>query len=436
MKTTTDNKSNLSATDSLDSKVISEPSFLDRFYSKLIVDTLVSMKKGYLFLTLPDGSKVDNGSHDRSFTCHIEINSYNFFRRCIAFGAIGFAESYMEAEWSSDNLVDVIRWFILNGDQSTVMDGSERKKLFLDLFNVFNRIGHRLRDNTRAMSKKNIEEHYDLSNELFKLFLDESMTYSSAIFSPGDYDLARAQVRKYESLARALYLESGDHVLEIGCGWGGFACYLARHYGVRVTGITISREQFEFARQRVIDEGLADRVDIQFSDFRDLKGEFDKIASIEMVEALGDAQVDVFFARCRELLKRDGVLAIQMIMSPDSRYEELKGGVDFIQKHIFPGSLLLSMERVIRATSSTSNLHLIGMKEFPESYAKTLSQWSSNFQANLDKVRELGFSEQFIRKWIYYFAYCEAAFDMRQISVVQFAMTGPNNLKLREKRSL
>ena len=385
---------------------------------------------GQLTVTFPSGRRETFNGARPGENAHLNIHDMRVVNRLISAGDLGLAESFMAGEWSTPDLSAIMRFGLVN-EQAL---GTTLQKT--TLHRLFDRLHHARHTNTRRGSRRNIAAHYDLGNVFYGHWLDPSMTYSSALFETLDEPLAPAQRRKYLRLAAQLDLQPGDQLLEIGCGWGGFACYLARQYGVRVTGITISREQFDFACQRVIDEGLADRVDIQFSDFRDLKGEFDKIASIEMVEALGDAQVDVFFARCRELLKRDGVLAIQMIMSPDSRYEELKGGVDFIQKHIFPGSLLLSMERVVKATSSTSNLHLIGMKEFPESYAKTLSQWSSNFQDNLDKVRELGFSEQFIRKWLYYFAYCEAAFDMRQISVVQFAMTGPNNLKLREKRSL
>lgn len=415
---------------------LKSPGVLERLYSKLVVDTLLAMKKGSLEIIMPDGSRLDNGSFDQTISCTINIHSYNFFKRCITYGAIGFAESYIDAEWSSPDLTDVIRWFIFNGEESTVMDGSSKKTKFLDLFNIFNRIGHLLRPNTKAISKKNIQDHYDLSNDLFKLFLDPGMTYSSAIFEPGELDLEGAQFRKYDRLASSLSIEKGDQVLEIGCGWGAFACHVARNYGARVTGITISEEQFDYACRRVIEEGLEELVEIRLMDYRDLEGKFDKIASIEMVEALGDDHVDRFFSCCDRLLKQDGVLAIQMISSPGSRYDELKSGVDFIQKHIFPGSLLLSLERVVKATRTSSNLDLINLFEFPESYAKTLNLWSCNFEKNLDSVRELGFSEQFIRKWFYYFSYCEAAFDMRQISVVQFVMARPNNLKLREKRSL
>lgn len=424
---------------STDSVVLSEkpkPNLLELICQKIVVSSLVKMKNGLLILTMPDGSKISNETAEADIVAEIIINDYNFFVRCVKFGAIGFAESYIDDEWNTENIADVIRWFILNAESSTVMEGSARRCASLDMLKVFNWFAHILRSNTKAMSRKNISAHYDLSNQLFNLFLDPSMTYSSGLFLSRQDCLEKAQLNKYEKLCQSLMLDEYDHVLEIGCGWGGFAVYAAKNYGCRVTGVTISQEQFDYATKRIVEEGLQDRIKIELKDYRDIEGKFDKIASIEMVEALGDEHVDSYFSKCNNLLTKNGLLAIQMITSPDSRYDLLRTSVDFIQKHIFPGSLLLSIERVVRATRKTSDLHLVELHDFAESYAKTLNLWSKNFEANLERVKALGFDEAFIRKWFYYFSYCEAAFDMRQISVVQITMSRPNNQFIRDSRKL
>ncbi|MDZ4836343.1 MAG: class I SAM-dependent methyltransferase [Candidatus Melainabacteria bacterium] len=413
-----------------------KPSALDLFCQKVVLNSLTGMRRGSLDLKLPDGTSASNGSVETSCTAHIEINSYDFFKRCVKYGAIGFAEGYIDGEWTTTDLTDVIRWFILNLNDSTVMEGSKNRNPMLDLFNFVNRLGHLSRPNSKKISKSNIEAHYDLSNEFFSLFLDKSMTYSSAIFTRADEDLFEAQQNKYKRICESLMLNESDHLLEIGCGWGGLAVYAARNYGCKITGITISPSQFEYATKRIKNEGLENQVQILLTDYRDLTGHFDKIASIEMVEALGDKYVETYFKKCAQLLKHDGLMTFQLIVSPDSRYDLLRGSVDFIQKHIFPGSLLLSTERVIRATSKVSDLHMVEFNEFAESYAHTLRLWRDNFEQRLNEVRALGFSEKFIRKWIYYLCYCEAAFDMRQISVAQITISRPNNQFVRQSKRL
>ena len=408
---------------------------LEEFAQKLVLSNLLKMNRGLLRVTLPGGEVVQNQSTDCEIEAEIKINSHNFFLRCVRFGAIGFAESFIANEWTTENLTDVISWFILNSRESTVMEGSSKRSCALDLFRIFNRVSHLFRSNSKTMARKNISAHYDLSNELFETFLDRSMTYSSALFLSKKESLESAQLNKYERLCRSLKLEKTDHLLEIGCGWGGFAVHAAKNYGCLVTAITISREQYEYASERVAKAGLTDHVKILLKDFRDLEGKFDKIVSIEMMEALGDEHVDTFFSRCHHLLTDNGLMSLQMISSPDSRYDLLRGSVDFIQKHIFPGSLLLSIERVVRATRKTSDFHILELHDFAESYALTLKIWRENFSRNIDRVRVLGFDESFIRKWLYYFSYCEAAFAMRQISVVQITLTRPNNQFLAKERN-
>jgi cyclopropane-fatty-acyl-phospholipid synthase len=301
----------------------------------------------------------------------------------------------------------------------------------LNLLKFYNRALHLLRPNSVGTARRNISEHYDLGNDFYRLWLDPTMTYSSAYFTAPAQTLEAAQIAKYDALCRKLRLIPGDHVLEIGSGWGGFACHAVRHYGCRVTTVTISVEQFNYARERFLREGLADRVDIRLEDYRRLTGKFDKIVSVEMMEALGDRYLETYCAKLHALLKPDGLIGLQYITVPDSRHAELKSDVDWIQKHIFPGSLLLSIGRVNHALNRTGDLFLHHLEDLGLSYARTLRAWFDAFNARLADVRALGFDERFIRKWNYYLQYCEAAFAMRNISVVQAIYTRPNNPRLR-----
>jgi cyclopropane-fatty-acyl-phospholipid synthase len=302
-----------------------------------------------------------------------------------------------------------------------------------------------------ATSRRNISEHYDLGNDFYKLFLDPTMTYSSALFEAGrpappvwrasaderkdagpgtaplPPTLEMAQIAKYDRLCRQLKLVPGEHVLEIGGGWGGFSLYAAKNYGVRITTVTISEQQFKYAFDLFQNAGLAGRVEIKLMDYRRLTGQFDKIVSIEMLEAVGDAYLEIYFAKCHEVLKPGGLLALQMITCPDSRYDSLRKNVDWIQKHIFPGSLLLSVHRVNEALRRTGDLFLHDLKDLGLSYAETLRRWRIAFNQNEPAARNLKFDTRFIRKWNYYLSYCEAAFALRNISVVQAVYTRPNN---------
>jgi len=378
-------------------------------------------------MTLPDGHRVFLGNGEDPIRASIRVVRQDFFRKCVLSGDIGFGESYVEGDWETESITDVIRWMILNVETNPAMSGSRLTGWSLNWLRAANRLWHRLRPNSLRGSRANIQAHYDLSNEFFKLFLDPSMTYSSAIFDTHEDNLERAQWHKYDRLCRKLKLKPTDHVLEIGCGWGGFAVHAAKHYGCRVTGLTISKEQLAYARERIAGEGLQSLVEIRFQDYRDLTGSFDKIVSIEMLEAVGHEYLPVFFAKCHEVLKPDGFLGLQVITSPDHRYEEFRKGVDWIQKHIFPGSLLPSIAAMNQAVHQTSDLVLHHLEDLAPHYAKTLSRWAKNLEARKADVLSLGFDEVFLRKWNYYFGYCEAAFAMRNIAVVQMVYTRPNN---------
>jgi len=262
------------------------------------------------------------------------------------------------------------------------------------------------------------------------LFLDPSLTYSSAYFRHNEQSLEDAQYQKYEELCRKLHLKKTDHILEIGSGWGGFAIYAAKNYGCRITTVTISREQFKYVLQRIVHEQLADKITVELRDYRDIKGKFDKIVSIEMLEAVGHEYYHSYFKQCHQLLKKDGLLALQVILSPDNRYESFRKNIDWIQKHIFPGSLLPSMAIIQKNINQTGDLNLYHFEDITSHYVRTLDIWHDNFNKKLEQIKSLDFDQQFIRKWNYYLCYCEAAFSTRNISVAQLIFSRSNNASL------
>lgn len=378
-------------------------------------------------MVLPDGSSQSLGAQDAEHGLEMRVRSWEFFRHCALFGNVGFGEAYVEGDWDSDDVAGVISWFIQNIHATQGSKASSTRLAGTNLLKFYNRLLHRLRPNSVKTSRRNIAEHYDLGNDFYSLWLDETMTYSAAKFTEEGQPLAQAQWNKYEALCQKLELKPTDHVLEIGCGWGGFCTHAAREHGCRVTAVTISQEQHKYATERVKREGLDHLIEIRLQDYRHITGQFDKIASIEMLEAVGDAYVDGYFAKCHEVLKPNGLLAFQVITTADCRYDNLKKGVDWIQKHIFPGSLLLSMARINEAVNKTGDMFLHGLEDLGAGYAKTLRLWYERFNAKLDEVKELGFDDRFIRKWNLYLQYCEAAFATRNISVVQAVYTRPNN---------
>ena len=386
------------------------------------------MDKGNLYLTLTDGEQITIGNGEGSIAASIVVNSNEFYKRIILFGDIGFGEAYVDGLWDTDNITNVIKWVLLNIENAPGISGSKIQALSLNLLKVYNKLSHFKRANTIEGSRKNISEHYDLNNDFFGSFLDPTMTYSAAYFYRDGLSLQEAQLAKYERLCRQLHLRATDHVLEIGSGWGGNAIYMAKTYGCRVTSLTISEEQHKLAVERVEAEGLGDRVKILLQDYRLMEGVFDKIVSVEMLEAVGHKFMDVYFTKCHRLLKKNGILALQVITSPDSRYESLKKGVDWIQKHIFPGSLLPSVGAINSSINRTGDLTMVDLKDIGLDYAKTLKLWYDSFNANLSKVKTLGFDDIFIRKWNYYLCYCEAAFAMRNINVMHLVYSRPNNV--------
>jgi len=350
----------------------------------------------------------------------VTIHDHGFYRELLMGGTLGAAEAYMDGCWTCSDLPAVFRIFVRNQRMTAEMDkGLARLKYPLS------RLLHWLRTNTLRGSRRNIAAHYDLSNEFFAQFLDNTMTYSCAIFEREDSTLAEASSAKLDRVCRKLALTPRDHVLEIGTGWGSFAIHAASRYGCRITTTTISKQQYDFARDRIREAGVGDRVEVLLEDYRELRGTFDKIASIEMIEAVGYQYLDVFFKKCSDLLKPDGTMALQAITMADQEHERSKKRVDFIKRYIFPGGCVLSVTAMIDALTRATDMRLIDLEDITPHYAKTLRMWRKSFCDNLNKVRDMGFDERFVRMWYYYLAYCEAGFTERLIGDVQMVLAKP-----------
>jgi cyclopropane-fatty-acyl-phospholipid synthase len=433
------NPSSASATDDFADRA--KPSF----YRTAVLRSFAAMTRGHLRIELPDGTSHEIGSHAAAVQLTlplalpafalIRVKRDAFFKKCLFSGDIGFAESYIDGDWETPHLAAVIAWFLLNVEDAPTLSGSAKKhaqSFALNLLRHTNRLGHLLRPNSREIARRNISEHYDLSNDFFALFLDPSMMYSSAKWPAAHphFTLEEAQREKNDALCRSLRLAPTDHVLEIGTGWGGWSLHAAQTYGCRVTTVTISQQHYDLARSRIAAAGLTDRVEVQLRDYRDLTGTYDKIVSIEMMEAIGHRYLPDFTAVLNRVLKPDGLLALQFITCPDSRYDAFRTGIDFIQKHIFPGSLLLSLNRVNDLLSRSGGFTLHHIDDLGHDYARTLRLWHENFRHRTEQILALGFDDRFMRKWSYYLAYCESAFAMRNISVVQTLHTRANNLSL------
>ena len=345
----------------------------------------------------------------------IRIHDFRFVRRALLAGDIGFAEAYAAGEWETPDLTAVLSVFSLNFQNLTrVTEGNP-------LVGVINFLGHFLNGNSRNGSRRNIHAHYDLGNAFYSRWLDPSMTYSSARFQNGADSLEAAQKEKYGALARRMSLAAGQNVLEIGCGWGGFAEFAAGEIGARVTGITISKEQHEFASRRIFEAGLAERADIRLVDYRDVTGTFDRIASIEMFEAVGERYWPTYFQAVHDRLKPDGRAGLQIITIQDELFEGYRKRADFIQRYIFPGGMLISEKRLQQETAR-AGLSWSEPDRFGPDYAETLAAWKQRFGATWEDIRRLGFDERFRRIWDFYLSYCEAGFRTHRTQVIQVGL--------------
>ena len=372
---------------------------------------------GRLTVRLPGGAShlLEGGQPGPAAT--LEIRDYRFAGRVLASGDIGFAEGYMAGEWETPHLAALLEALARNGDHiRRLMVGNRVMK-------TVHWLTHRMNRNSRSGSRKNIHAHYDIGNAFYSAWLDPSMTYSSARFTRAGMALQAAQREKYASLARTMDLQSGQSVLEIGCGWGGFAEFAAKEVGARVTGITISREQHDFARRRMFNAGLSERVDIQLIDYRDVDGRFDRVASIEMFEAVGEEYWPAYFGKIHDVLEPGGRAGLQIITIDDAVFDSYRRRTDFIQKYIFPGGMLPS-EAALRPVVSTSGLAWGSVDRFGRDYAETLRQWDERFQAAWEDIRRIGgFDERFRRLWRFYLAYCEAGFRIGRTNVIQLGLS-------------
>jgi cyclopropane-fatty-acyl-phospholipid synthase len=344
----------------------------------------------------------------------INVHDPSFFADLAFGGSVGAAESYLRGGWSTGDLTALLRLMLRN---LATLDGMEGGLAWLSA--PVRRAAHWLRHNSRTGSRRNIAAHYDLGNDFFRLMLDESMMYSCAFFERAGMTLAEAQAAKLDRICRRLALGPGDHVLEIGTGWGGFAIHAASRYGCRVTTTTISPSQFELARERVQAAGLADRVTLLLEDYRDLDGRFDKLVSIEMIEAIGPGQYGEFFRRAAQRLAPRGRMMLQSITIADHRYARARDDVDFIKRYVFPGACIPSVSALATAMAETSDLRILALEDIGPHYATTLALWRDNFRANLAQVRALGFPETFVRLWEFYLCYCEAGFAEGQLGDAQ-----------------
>ncbi len=394
---------------------------------KLFLKSLEHSCGGTIELVCPDEThRFGQSGEDRrgdALQAVLAIHDERFFRRAILGGDVGVGESYVDGDWSTPDLVSLVRFGIRN------LERLESGNRLLSMFGrISDLLAHRRNRNTQAGSKKNIAYHYDLGNDFYRLFLDRSLAYSCAYYDTSEESLEAAQLRKFEIICQKLKLTPADRVLEIGTGWGGFAAYAAQNYGCRITTTTISRQQHEYAKQLFSQSGLGnDKTELLFEDYRNLRGQYDKIVSIEMFEAVGYEHYDDFFGACDRLLKADGSMLLQTITIQESRFERYRKQSDWIKKYIFPGAELASVTEIQRSSTRSTQMQMFHSEDIGIHYALTLREWRSRFMKNLDAVRRLGFDDRFIRMWDYYLAYCEAAFLERYISDVQLVISKVTN---------
>jgi cyclopropane-fatty-acyl-phospholipid synthase len=402
-------------------RVAAKPAFLEGVAQRAVRERLMAIQRGSLDIS--DGRTVDRyGTASSQHSLHetVRVHDPRFYSEMAFGGSVGAGEAYMQGYWSTDDLTAVMRIILQNRD---VLDGMETG--WARLTEPVRKMLHWAARNTRSGSRRNIRAHYDLGNDFFKLFLDPTMMYSSAIFEHEGMSLEAASIAKLDRICRKLDLKPEDHVMEIGTGWGGFALHAARHYGCHVTTTTISPSQHDVARERVAAAGLNERITLLQKDYRDLTGQYDRLVSIEMIEAVGHQYYDTFFRKCSELLKPEGAMLLQAITIADQRYEAAKKSVDFIQRYIFPGSCIPSVAAMTGAVARATDMRLTDLKDIGPDYAVTLRCWRKNFFANLEQVRALGYPESFIRMWEFYLCYCEAGFIERVISDVQLLLVKP-----------
>ncbi len=389
---------------------------------KLFLRMLAGIHTGSIEVKCEDGEVRRFGDAGADLRARIDIHNARFYKRALLGGDVGFGAAYMDGDWSTPDLVALIRFAVRN------LALFEEKNSFLSALNRFSGLlSHRRKSNTVEGSRRNIRAHYDLSNDFFRLFLDRSMMYSCAWYETAEDSLETAQSQKLDRICRKLELCASDHVLEIGTGWGAFALHAVCNYKCRVTTTTISQQQFDYARASFDASQCGDKIELLCEDYRNLRGEYDKIVSIEMFEAVGLEYYDTFFGACDRLLKRDGSMLLQTITMNDQKFPAYRRHADWIQTYIFPGSELASLSGILGSLARSTRMSLFHAEDMGAHYARTLAEWRRRFNASLAEVRALGFDEQFIRMWDYYLAYCEGAFLERHVSDFQILLTKTHN---------
>lgn len=389
----------------------------DRFFRNQVVLQLQKLQGEPIELVDSVGS-VYCGSKSDTPVATLRVSNPRFYRRVVFGGGVSAGESFLDGDWSTDDLPMLLRVFARNLSLAKRLNKSTG--MLASLWQRLQTYGHR---NTLVGSRRNIAAHYDLSNDFYRLWLDETMTYSSALWPEPNATLADASRNKYDRLCQQLEIGPDDHVLEIGTGWGGFALHAVQNYGCRVTTTTISKQQHDFAAERFAEAGLEDRITLLETDYRELTGEYDKVVSIEMIEAVGHEYLPTYFRTCNDRLKEGGKFGLQAILIPDQRYDAYRKSVDFMQKHIFPGGALPAIGSISKAIGDETSLVITDMLDFGFDYARTLSIWRDQFFAKIDDIRPLGFDDRFIRLWDYYLSYCMAGFLERRIGVSQIIFT-------------
>lgn len=399
--------------------ILDKLNWFERLARSLIHRQLQSLRHGCIEW-LEDGQETIFGDAHSDLRARLQVLDGRFYSKLLLEGSVGAGEAFMEGWWHTEQLTALVRIFARNLSLLDQLESGFAKlsKPALKLLSWRQR-------NTLEQARRNISAHYDLGNEMYKLFLDESMMYSSAVYPSADATLEQAQQHKLRLLCDSLQLQPTDHLLEIGTGWGSLAIFAAQHYGCRVTTTTISQEQFDYAKARIEALGLESQITLLCRDYRLLDGHYDKLVSVEMIEAVGEQFLDGYFAKCSSLLKPNGLMALQAITIADQRFEQYRDGVDFIQKFIFPGGFLPSVTRMTNALTTQTDLVVRQLRDIGFDYARTLNDWHVRFNSQLDAVRELGYPGRFIRMWQFYLCYCEGGFLERTTSTVQLVLAKP-----------
>lgn len=410
-------------------KFTPKPRKLDRLAKRILLARLIELQHGTI--TLSDGAETisfgNAATTEGLQPIHVKLTVLNsrFYGEVVFGGSIGAGEAYMQGDFECNNLTNLVRLMVRNQSLLDNIEGSLAR-----LTTPIQHWLHRYNRNTQEGSRRNISAHYDLGNDFFKLMLDPTMMYSSGIFETSSSTLEQASIAKLERICQKLELNANDHLLEIGTGWGGFAIYAAQHYGCRITTTTISRQQYELAIERIEQAGLTDKITVLLSDYRDLQGQYDKLVSIEMIEAVGHQFYDTYFGQCSRLLKPNGMMLLQAITIADQRYAAAIKSVDFIQRYIFPGSCIPSVTAMLDSLTRATDLRLFNLEDIGPHYATTLARWRDNFFAHIAEVRKLGYPQAFIRMWEFYLCYCEGGFEERALGDVHMLLVKPSNRRM------